>query len=101
MPDGLGAPANPYPRAGLRAIRAPAVEGVEQRRVGAIQAHERPGERVIQGMRAQGLDDPRRVHDHARRGDVDRFADVLAGVGVVLERRDEHVPPAVRTPTTR
>ena len=70
-----------------------AVERVQQRRVGAVEAHERPRERTVERMRAQRLRHPRRVLDHALGRDVDHLGRGLAGLGVVLERRHEH-PPA-------
>ena len=70
-----------------------AVERVQQRRVGAVELHQRPRERAVHRVRAQRLGHPGCVHDYSRRRDLDHLADRFAGLGVVLERRHQH-PPA-------
>src|SRR5579862_5416094 len=81
----LSRPADADARPGLRALGRAAIEGVEQRGVGAVQLHERPRERPVERMRAQRLGHPGRVLHDALRADVDHLRQRLAGRGVVLD----------------
>src|SRR5689334_10321810 len=50
---GLGGPADADARTGLRVVGRAAIEGVEQWRVGAVELHQRPRERAVEGVRTQ------------------------------------------------
>src|SRR3954467_14904981 len=60
VPDRLAAPPDLHARTGDRVRRGAAVEGVQQRRVGAVETYECPGERLVERVDAQGLRHPGR-----------------------------------------
>ena len=55
---------------------------------------ERERERMVERMLRRRLVDPRPRPDRARRADLDELVERVAGVRVVLERRDEHLAVA-------
>jgi hypothetical protein len=62
---------------------------VEKRGVGAVEADERPGERMGERLSAAGRVDPRPGGDDACLSYVDEAFDRLARLGIVFGRRAE------------
>src|SRR5215207_2057996 len=91
--DALLAPAGRDPHAGAHARLVAGVDDVQQRSVGAVEADERPGEGMVERVLPVRVGDPRPRGDLAVRADLDEVVgrELLAGVGVVLGRRADHV----------
>jgi hypothetical protein len=92
--DALVAPAGRDPHAGAHARLVAGVDDVQQRGVGAVEADERPGEGTVERVLLVRVGDPRPGGDLAVRADLDEVVDaeLLAGLGVVLGGRADHVP---------
>src|SRR5689334_6388084 len=88
---GLVGPADADASAGRSGLRRAAVERVQQRRVGAVELHQRPRERTVERVRAQRLGHPGCVLDDTFGSDVDDLRERVAVLGVVFERWYQHL----------
>ena len=86
-----------HPHAGGHGVERAGVDRVEERRVGAVGLHQRPGEGVVERvLRSSGSRTHAQVCTVPPGPDLDQLGELLAGQRVVLGRRHEH--PAVGCP---
>jgi Thioesterase superfamily len=91
--DALLAPSGPDPHAGAHPRLVAGIDDVQQRGVGPVEADERPGKGTVERVLLVRVADPRPGGDLAIRADLDEVVgrELLAGLGVVLSGRADHV----------